>query len=279
MKLFSIIACLAFPMLLGAQENPYSQPESAYFHQPENVYFVSSINGDEMGWISKIGTNGNVIKAKWAKNLQRPMGMRAYAGRLWVNNKDEVVGIKLSDSKDRIVYPIDGANVLNDLATDPNGFAYLSDSMNSRIVKLNLATGENDTLLSTLPSSPNGVLVKGGKLYVASWGVMSDIPEEKAQWKTKTAGGLYWVSLNDSKLTKNYIVNELGNLDGLEIDKNGTIFVSDWVSGKLYQILPDNPSAIEIGNYGQGLADLALDPTTGTIALPMMLKNQVVFVK
>ena len=205
------------------------------------------------------------------------MGMRVSGNRLWINNTTEVVGLNLDDPSDRIVHPIAGAIILNDLATDSSGHAYLSDSMNSRVVKVNLATGENSTYISTSPSSPNGLLVQGDRLYIASWGVMSDRPEERAQWITKTAGDLYWVSLKDSTKSRHIIVPELGNLDGVEIDQKGNIYVSDWESGKLYKISSGTKTVVGLGQYGQGLADIGLNPLTGELALPVMLSSEVLF--
>ena len=269
------------PTSVLAEQRAFSQPESAYFFSSgstdSGVYFISSTNGDDVGWISKLAADGSMIDSRWATDLHHPMGMRVSGKYLWVNNITEVVGMNLYDPSDRIVYPIDGAISLNDLATDSSGHAYLSDSMNSRVVRVDLATGENSTYISTLPSSPNGVLVQGDRLYIASWGVMSDRPEERAEWITKTAGDLYWVSLKDSKKSRHIIVPELGNLDGVEIDQKGNIYVSDWESGKLYKISSGTKTVIGLGQYGQGLADIGLNSLTGELVLPVMLSSEVLF--
>ena len=274
-----VIALISTPVL--AEQPAFSQPESAYFFSSgstdSGVYFISSTNGDGVGWVSKLAADGSVIDSRWATDLRHPMGMRVSGKRLWVNNITEIVGLNLDDPSDRIVYPIDGAISLNDLATDSFGHAYLSDSMNSRVVRVDLATGENSTYLSTLPSSPNGLLIHEERLYVASWGVMSDQPEERAEWITKTAGDLYWVSLKDAKKGRHIIAQELGNLDGVEIDQKGNIYVSDWESGKLYKISNRTKKVINLGQYSQGLADLGLNSFTGELALPIMLSNEVLF--
>ena len=274
-----LIALISVSLL--AEQPGFSQPESAYFFTSGStdpgVYFISSTNGEDIGWVSKLAADGSMIDSRWAANLRHPMGMRVSGKRLWVNNITEIVGLNLDDPSDRIVHPIDGAISLNDLATDSSGHAYLSDSMNSRVVRVDLATGENSTYISTLPSSPNGVLVQGDRLYIASWGVMSDRPEERAEWITKTAGDLYWVSLKDSKKSKHIIVPELGNLDGVEIDQKGNIYVSDWESGKLYKISSGAKMVVNIGQYGQGLADIGLNLLTGELVLPVMLSSEVLF--
>ena len=274
-----VIALISVAVL--AEQPTFSQPESAYFYTSGStdpgVYFISSTNGDDMGWVSKLAADGSMIDSRWATDLRNPMGMRVSGNRLWINNTTEVVGLNLDNPSDRIVHPIDGAISLNDLATDSSGHAYLSDTMNSRVVRVDLATGENSTYISTLPSSPNGVLVQGDRLYIASWGVMSDRPEERAEWITKTAGDLYWVSLKDSTKSRHIIVPELGNLDGVEIDQKGNIYVSDWESGKLYKISSGTKTVVGLGQYGQGLADIGLNSLTGELALPVMLSSEVLF--
>jgi len=270
-----------FSTSIMAEQPVFSQPESAYFYTSGStdpgVYFISSTNGDDVGWVSKLAADGSMIDSRWATDLRHPMGMRVSGKRLWINNTTEIVGLNLDNPNDRIVHPIDGAISLNDLATDSSGHAYLSDSMNSRVVRVDLATGENSTYISTLPSSPNGVLVQGDRLYIASWGVMSDRPEERAEWITKTAGDLYWVSLKDSKKSRHIIVPELGNLDGVEIDQKGNIYVSDWESGKLYKISSGAKMVVDLGQYGQGLADIGLNSLTGELVLPVMLSSEVLF--
>ena len=264
-----------------ANEPAFAQPESAYFYTSgttdPGVYFISSTNGNEMGWVSKLAADGSMIDSRWATNIRNPMGMRVSGKRLWVNNITEIIGINLKDPSDRIVYSIDDAILLNDLATDSSGYAYLSDSMNSRVVRIDLATGENSTFISTLPSSPNGLLVHGDKLYIASWGIMSEQPEERAEWITKTAGDLYWVSLKESEKVRHIIAPELGNLDGVEIDQQGNLYASDWENGKLYKISSSNKTVIELGQYKQGLADLGLNSLTGELVLPIMLSSEVLF--
>ena len=270
-----------FSTSIMAEQPVFSQPESAYFYTSGStdpgVYFISSTNGDDVGWVSKLAADGSMIDSRWATDLRHPMGMRVSGKRLWINNTTEIVGLNLNNPNDRIIHPIDGAISLNDLATDSSGHAYVSDSMNSRVVRVDLATGENSTYISTLPSSPNGVLVQGDRLYIASWGVMSDRPEERAEWITKTAGDLYWVSLKDSKKSRHIIVPELGNLDGVEIDQKGNIYVSDWESGKLYKISSGAKMVVDLGQYGQGLADIGLNSLTGELVLPVMLSSEVLF--
>ena len=85
------------------------------------------------------------------------------------------------------------------------------------------------------------------------------------------------MSLKDPKKDRHIIARELGNLDGLEIDQNGNIYVSDWESGKLYKISSGTKEVINLGEYGQGLADIGLNSHTGELALPAMMSSEVLF--
>ena len=51
-----------------SNEPAFSQPESAYFHSTgtadPGVYFISSTNGNELGWVSKLAADGSMIDSK-----------------------------------------------------------------------------------------------------------------------------------------------------------------------------------------------------------------------
>ena len=79
------------------------------------------------------------------------------------------------------------------------------------------------------------------------------------------------------KKNRHIIASELGNLDGVEIDQNGNIYVSDWESGELYKISSETKTGIGLGQYGQGWADIGMNSYTGELALPVMLSNEVLF--
>ena len=106
--------------LVLAEQPAFSQPESAYFHSTgtadPGVYFIPSTNGNELGWVSKLAADGSMIDSRWATNIRNPMGMRVSGKRLWVNNITEIIGINLDEPSDRIIYSIDDAILLNDLA-------------------------------------------------------------------------------------------------------------------------------------------------------------------
>ncbi len=61
-----------FSFLISASvlANPpaFSQPESAYFHSTgtadQGVSFISSTNGNELGWVGKLAADGSMIDSR-----------------------------------------------------------------------------------------------------------------------------------------------------------------------------------------------------------------------
>ena len=54
-----------FSTSIMAEQPVFSQPESAYFYTSGStdpgVYFISSTNGDDVGWVSKLAADGSMI--------------------------------------------------------------------------------------------------------------------------------------------------------------------------------------------------------------------------
>jgi outer membrane protein assembly factor BamB len=149
-------------------------PESVYFDPVSKLVFVSQIGGqaadrDGNGRISKLTVEGKVIAADWVKGLNAPKGLRSSGPTLYAADLDEVVAIDIASGRIIARIKIEGAQFLNDLTTAPDGTLYTSDSFGNRIyaVKDGRASVffEGDAILL-----PNGVLVDGSRLIVASDG-------------------------------------------------------------------------------------------------------------
>lgn len=67
----------------------------------------------------------------------------------------------------------------------------------------------------------------------------------------------------------------LGNLDGLEIDKEGNFLVSDWVSGDVFIVTPEGRVA-KLLNVGKGSADIAFSPKEKMLIVPQMQESRVI---
>ena len=81
-----------------------SNPESAYYYSGNHYIYVSNVAGkptdkDGKGWIDVYDYKGKLKKAKWAKGLNAPKGMRVEGKTLWVSDIDAVVGLDRKTGK------------------------------------------------------------------------------------------------------------------------------------------------------------------------------------
>ena len=247
-------------------------PESAYLDEGSGYLYVSQIAGqpgekDGNGRIAKVGLDGTLVAADWVTGLNAPKGLRSFGGTLWVADIDEVVGIEIASGKIASRIKVEGAKFLNDVACGADGTVYVSDMMLSRIYAIKdgkvsvFAEGED-------LEYPNGLLVDGERLIVASWG------KPKADFSTKVPGRLYMLDLKTKR--KTLITKQpTGNLDGLDQDARGGYIVTDWNAGKVLQITAAGETRL-VRQFKPGTADHTFLYAQGDILiLPHMNENKV----
>ncbi len=250
-------------------------PESALPDESAGIAYVSNLGGgptekDGNGFISKISLDGKIVALKWATGLNSPKGLARVGDRLYAADIDRLVEINLADGKIVATYPANGAGFLNDAAADGEGRIYVSDMAKNVIWRL--ADGIFEPWLeSEKLGFPNGLLVQGDKLIVASWGVMAD---EKAG-KPGAPACLVEVSLADRSVRPLGSGKPVGNLDGIEPLGPTSYLVTDWVAGALYRIEASGGAEL-ILDFNQGSADLAYLPKSKTALIPLMKDNKLV---
>ncbi len=245
-------------------------PESVYYDAESGSLFISNVSGkpdekDGVGYITKADRNGKVTSAQWISGLNAPKGMRSFNGSLWVTDIDQVLKINIAEKKIESTIAINGAKFLNDLAIDAQGRIYVSDTLTSRIYRI-----ENEKVSVFIEGrnleSPNGLLIQGNHLVVAAWGYTED-------WSGKNLGNLYSIGLTTKRISK-ITQKPLGNLDGLEVDNTGNYLVSDWVSGKIFKVKPNGKFDVIFHGF-KNPADIAYISSTKTLIVPRMQENKV----
>jgi len=248
-------------------------PESAYFDNGSQFLFVSNVVGapdqkDGQGWIQKLDSAGKVISAKWVEGLNAPKGMRSHRGTLWVSDIDQVVAISIATGKITERHVVEGAKFLNDVAVDPQGAVYVSDTVGSRIYKI--VAGQVSIFAEGADlESPNGLLVVDDRLFVASWGA-----EMNPDWSTTRPGQLYSLALNGKARKKMITRIPLGNLDGLEQENSNSFLVSDWMAGKIYRVTRAG-KVTELFSGMKGAADIGYVKSQRLLVIPRMGEDQV----
>ncbi len=246
-----------------------NEPESAVYDKNTNAIYVSSINGDPLqldknGYISKISVNGQILEKKWISGLDAPKGLAVFKKFLYVSDVNKVWKISLEDKKKEF-FSVNDPGFLNDIAIDKNGDIYISDMFKNRIYRI-----KNNKLSiwkqSKLLDSPNGLLIEGNFLIIASWGKIKD------GFKTLVKGKLIKVNLKTREIKKFFSTRPVGNLDGIVFNKNMGYLVTDWVSGKLLTI-DKKGIVINSKNVNKGSADLEILMHKDLILIPMMQNN------
>lgn len=270
-----VICCTeaeAAPKLLWETKG-LAQPESVVVDPATGAVYVSNIVGavmqkDGNGFIAKLSGDGKILTKQWVKGLDAPTGLALHDRTLYVADVDQLVEINAASGEILKRYPAKGAVFLNDVAVDADGVVYVSDTPTNTIWRLKDGSFEpwlaNDKL-----NGPNGLLVQGDSLIVASLGRIPSVGQKQE------LAGLSVVSLKDQSVTPLGNGKPIGNLDGLQLLQPGVYLVTDWAAGALYRV-DAKGNAEQLIDLNQGSADLAYLPDKKTVLVPMMLDNSLV---
>ena len=245
-------------------------PESVVYDPRLNLLYVSNVNGgpndkDSNGYISLVSMDGRIINEKWVTGLNGPKGLALHGTTLYTADIDELVAIDVDHGRITDKYKVDDAKFLNDVAAAPNGDIYVSDMLADRI---HVLSGGSFTIWieSADLEAPNGLDVVGNDVVIGAWGKLTD------GFATAVPGHLKRASINDKSITSIGDGSSVGNLDGVEVDKDGGFYVTDWMNGKLFHI-SSTGEAKEILSLKQGSADHEFIIEKGMMFIPMMNDN------
>jgi hypothetical protein len=207
-------------------------PESVIETPDGTAYFVSLVGGDSTakdnnGAIALISKDGEVINPNWvtgtdAVPLHAPKGMTIVENEkgvtLLVTDIDHVAFILADEGRLAKRLPAPGASFLNDVAKGPGASAFISDSRNARIYKL-----ENDAITVWLEderlAGVNGLQMDGDALLVS----------------TMVAGELLSVDLSTKAITG--LATGMVNADGIGVRADGSYMLSSY-TGQLWHVRP-----------------------------------------
>ena len=246
-----------------------NEPESAVYHKQSDSIFISNINGDPLeldrnGYISKISVNGQILEKKWMTGFDAPKGLTVFQNFLFVSDVNKIWKIEVNTQK-KESFKINNAGFLNDLTVDKKGVVFASDMFKNIIYKL-----EDNRLniwkKSDLLNSPNGLLIEGNYLVIATWGEIS------SGFSTKVRGKLLKVNIKTREIKRFFNTRPIGNLDGIVFNKDNGYLVTDWIQGKLLSINRKG-IVIKTKKINEGAADLEVVMHKNIILIPMMKNN------
>jgi gluconolactonase len=273
-----VIALAAAFLLLGAAAaqahetkttSGLKTPESAIAAKDGRIY-VSEINGfgkDGDGQISVIDADGKLTV--FATGMDDPKGLAIIGKNLYVADKARILKVT-PDGKWQVFVAADAFPVtpqfLNDLESDRRGNLYVSDSGNLKtggavysINKAGKVTLIADASKDPGILAPNGLLMDGkGKLLEVDF----------------ASGILYRIDIASGKLTK--LAEGFGGADGIVRGKDGTLYVSDWLNGKVFTV--DKNGKVNLIKDGfKSAADINISADGNYLLVPDMKAGELVF--
>ena len=235
-------------------------PESVYYHEAQDVIFVSNINGkplnkDENGFISKMNLKGEVISLKWAEGLHAPKGMTVHKNYLYVTDIDRVAKIDLDNGEIEKFIPIEGSTFLNDMETYKDQ-VFVTDMKDNKIYLLKndqpQLFKENGLTSSNGLYQEDGILHVGNKNYILT------------------------INLNKKGNPSEKHRADVGGIDGLKRYNAKHYLTSDW-SGHVYKVHKNGQTERILATADKNIqaADFEYIPSKKLLLVPTFFHNTV----
>ena len=241
-------------------------------------YFISSVNGDpdaadNNGFITKLDASGKVLNVRFIQGgmngatLNAPKGMALVEQTLYVADLDMLRAFDTVSGKPVASISVaassgQGAAHLTDVTYDGASLLYCSDQHANRIYRIELPS-RKVTLFVADPAlaGPAGLAVhpKSGQLIVVSWdkGKIFAITPEGAVSEIFSNG---------------FFSGRFTNLRGVDFDRWGNMYVSDFTTGKVWRMTWDKRFQV-IAEYLPSPGDLSIDRTNNLILVPYELAH------
>ena len=250
-------------------QSPYSFVSSTSGKE----YFISSVNGepeaaDNNGFITKLDASGNIVNLKFIQGgtrsvtLNAPKGMAVVEQTLYVADLDQLRAFDIVSGNPVASVPMPGEPQqalasLTDVAYNGAGLLYCSDQRANRIYRVELPS-RKATLFVADPAlaGPAGLAVhpKSGELVAVSWnkGKIFSITPQGAVSEIFSNG---------------FFSSRFSNLRGVDFDRWGNMYVSDFTTGKVWRMTWDKRFQV-IAEYLPSPGDLGIDRANNLILVP-----------
>jgi hypothetical protein len=241
-------------------------PESVIYDKARNVLYVSDLNQeprkkDGNGFISKLSTEGKILDLHWVDGLSSPKGLAIVGDTLYSADVDELVLIDIAKGQIIRKVTIAGIKMINDITSGPDGNLYISDSDANKIYMYR--NGMLSEWMTEGLDAPNGLLVAGDRLLIASMGSMD------------------FSSIDMKSKIKTVLTQGISKGDGIAFTGiPGYFLVTDW-NGEIFLIKPDNTKLSLLNTIDKSInsADIEFIPDLNLLLVPTYNKNSVVAYK
>jgi SMP-30/Gluconolactonase/LRE-like region len=259
----------------AASVGGFQTPESVKWDSAQDVYFVSNINGapdakDGNGYITRMGPAGMVMDSLFIRGLNAPKGMALVHDTLWVADIDQVRAFNARTGAPVATVSVPGAIFLNDIAAAPDGSLYVTDTAirfgangavehpgTDQIFRIGPDRTVSVALKSDTLGRPNGITWDAANqgFIVVPFGAKSLLAWKPGETATTSLG------------------SGAGQFDGVEITKDGAIWVSSWADSAVHRYAGGQGTSLIKGVPSP--ADIGYDARRSRLLVPIFTGNRV----
>ncbi len=231
--------------------------ESAVYDAINNRVYASMIGARKAGdgGVATVSLDGAILDKNFIDDLNDPKGIAITQDRLFVSDVTELIEADRKTGKILKKHTAPGCQFLNDVAIDPEGNVYVSDTRTSEIYLLDTNGDFKLWLADKNLDNPNGLLIQDNTMYIASWG-------------RDSAGGRVSKIDMSTKVITVVTPDIVGNLDGIRPYDENRFIISDWQSGSIYLMHKDG-TLDKVVQVGQSVGDIAYLQDKKLLLLPM----------
>ena len=258
----------------AASVGGFQTPESVKWDSAQDVYFVSNINGapsakDGNGYISRLGPAGMVRDSAFIKGLNAPKGMALVHDTLWVADIDQVRAFDARTAAPVATVPVPGAVFLNDIAAAPDGSLYVTDTA-IRFGAKGVEHLGTDQIFRIAPDRKVSVAIKSDSLGRPN-GITWDAANQR--FIVVPFGGKSLVAWKPGDTAVTSLGAGPGQFDGVEIMRDGAIWVSSWADSSVYRYASGQGTKVIKGVPSP--ADIGYDARRNRLLVPIFSGNRV----
>ena len=231
--------------------------ESAVYDAINNRVYASMIGARKAGdgGVATVSLDGAILDKNFIDDLNDPKGIAITQDRLFVSDVTELIEADRKTGEILKKHTAPGCQFLNDVAIDPEGNVYVSDTRTSEIYLLDTNGDFKLWLADKNLDNPNGLLIQDNTMYIASWG-------------RDSAGGRVSKIDMSTKVITVVTPDIVGNLDGIRPYDENRFIISDWQSGSIYLMHKDG-TLDKVVQVGQSVGDIAYLQDKKLLLLPM----------
>ena len=253
--------------LISYGQNLLNNPESVVFDAANNRYLVSNW-GD--GAIIQIDSLGNqTYFSDTLLNKFKVAGLYIYGDTLLAAAGDApnagLFGFNLKTDKQIFHIILPDIGLPNDITSDKGGHIYVTDYWGDKLYKV--VNRIPSVMIQEGLNYPNGLFYDKNKDRLLILSVMGE------------GAPIFSIDLIDSSLTTLIKTGLVGGTDGITMDSEGNIYISEWEGDNIYKFSKDLSESPVIYSSGHNdPADIYLDKTNNLLLVPNFRSNTIDFI-